>query len=269
MPSKPSGIGVAHGMVPLPWAAPEIWDPATAATATTPKADVWSGGIAFYQVLNGGKHPLEIPGHALDEDGGRPVARRALEQQPGWINTAVPPGANTPPMSQPMADMLNRMLHPDPNQRASFSELTNDPVFNRPDVGSPETRELLAGLATPAANAPREFVAGSSYAHNLYSPYNQAAQNAQPAQNVQGQQNPQAPQPGYYEALNPNLAPPVFYSNLNAPQPDQAQNASQPNQPQNAPQPGYYEALNPRVNVPQEDRDYEPAPPRFYEPLQK
>ena len=260
MPSKPSGIGVAHGMVPLPWAAPEIWDPATAATATTPKADVWSGGIAFYQVLNGGKHPLEIPGHALDEDGGRPVARRALEQQPGWINTAVPPGANTPPMSQPMADMLNRMLHPDPNQRASFSELTNDPVFNRPDVGSPETRELLAGLATPAANAPREFVAGSSYAHNLYSPYNQAAQNAQPAQNVQGQQNPQGPA---------NLAPPVFYSNLKAPQPNQAQNASQPNQPQNAPQPGYYEALNPRVNLPQEDRDYEPAPPRFYEPLQK
>jgi len=175
--------------------------------------------------------------------------------QPGWVTTQGPSRGNTPPMSQGAADMLNRMLHPDPDQRASFSELANDPVFNRPDVGSPKTRELLAGLATPpAANAPGEFVAGSSYAYNLYPPHNQAAQN------VQGQQNPQGPA---------NLAPPVFYSNLKAPQPNQAQNASQPNQPQNAPQPGYYEALNPRVNVPQEDRDYEPAPPRFYEPLQK
>lgn len=42
--------------------------------------------------------------------------------------------------------LLNRLLDPDPETRASIGEALNDTVFNRPGVGSPEARNLLSAL---------------------------------------------------------------------------------------------------------------------------
>ncbi|KVZ50919.1 hypothetical protein WL16_17760 [Burkholderia ubonensis] len=38
---------------------------------------------------------------------------------------------------------LNRMLHPNPGQRATLGELLIDPILDRPGVGTPQARDLL------------------------------------------------------------------------------------------------------------------------------
>ncbi|WP_080430129.1 protein kinase domain-containing protein [Burkholderia ubonensis] len=42
---------------------------------------------------------------------------------------------------------LNRMLHPNPGQRATLGELLIDPILDRPGVGTPQARDLLIKAA--------------------------------------------------------------------------------------------------------------------------
>lgn len=140
-------------MVPVGWTSPE----ALATGRATSASDVWTMGLAIYEFMTGrgmmspnSDHPVlgwEGQGVTLR----RPIVSSPMELVPKLAEFAQDPNnrliqpqdITQYPMLAPYADLINRMTHPDPNQRPTFEEVLKDPIFQQAALGSPETRELI------------------------------------------------------------------------------------------------------------------------------
>ncbi|GEP43702.1 protein kinase domain-containing protein [Brevifollis gellanilyticus] len=128
----------------------------------TEKNDMWSLGTAAYEMFTGRVFIDDIsPGETFESARGRKLAeyRGPSTEVVATLGRDGPPdptGQKTPKQVgygvSSVDRMMNRLLEPDPEKRASMSELLSMSVFEDPEIDSPEVRELIKLLADPKAD---------------------------------------------------------------------------------------------------------------------
>jgi serine/threonine protein kinase len=111
----------------------------------TNKADTWSLGIIAYRMFKG-EYPFDQQfvfksEAALSEFGNNPESRFG---ELGMDQT----GESTGKAVTAFDRLINLMLHPDPTQRASITDLLRNPLFDGPHVGGDTTYELIKELSS-------------------------------------------------------------------------------------------------------------------------
>ncbi|MES2596738.1 MAG: protein kinase [Verrucomicrobiota bacterium] len=126
------------------------------------KTDMWALGTAAYEMFTGRTFVDDIaPGKTFESD-----RLQALSSYSGPGEEVVSslgrdgptdPTGQTPPKQvgygvSSVDRMLNRLLEPDPQKRASMEELLSMSLFSDPEIDNPDVRELVKLLADPKAD---------------------------------------------------------------------------------------------------------------------
>lgn len=110
----------------------------------TNKVDTWSLGVVAYRLFNG-VYPFDDPQFMSKAekdlvDFGGDVSNRIRETGKDDSGNDTGLGVTT------LDRMLNGMLHPDPEERPSITDLLRNPIFNEPSVGSDEAYAIIKEL---------------------------------------------------------------------------------------------------------------------------
>lgn len=110
-------------------------------------SDTWSLGITAWQLFHEGALPFDHPQFTS------PIDRKLIEFGASDANRMRALGSN--PDGQPeglgataLDRLLNQMLHPDPEQRPSLSQILEGHLFREDGVGSEDVRALIQALST-------------------------------------------------------------------------------------------------------------------------
>ncbi|MGJ0506512.1 MAG: protein kinase domain-containing protein [Methylocystis sp.] len=105
------------------------------------KGDAWALGMTGFNLLYGQESPIDSAFNSDVQKGvldfGRNADNRAISGAGGF---AAPSGFGAED------DLINNLLHPDPEQRLSAQEALGHRAFAAPGVGSPQARELIVAL---------------------------------------------------------------------------------------------------------------------------
>lgn len=132
------------------------------------KTDTWSLGVTGFNLIYGREMVRGQGGYASDD--ATRIANFGNDPNNRAINTGVPDGSPNVGNSfagstgfAPIDELLNMLMHPDPNQRPDMQDVLDHPAFRMPGAGSNEARELIKELMSPTPDDTRIASLGRSF----------------------------------------------------------------------------------------------------------
>ena len=112
------------------------------------KVDTWALGVSAYNLFNGNENPFESNldfGFQRDEE----IENKLTDFKNNPNSKLIGGGDRLATTGDTAVDnFINKLAHPDPDQRPKLGDVVNDPIFSKDKgVGSSEARQLIEALA--------------------------------------------------------------------------------------------------------------------------